>query len=173
MSNDPVRILFVDDDELVLRSLQRSLRGEPHEAHFTSDPTDTLRIIRDQQIDIVVTDYAMPEMSGVEVLGLVRRLHGGVMRIMLTGTTERHIAVNAVNEGHVHRFLEKPWQSVRLRKVMLEIVEDLRIHRRRARLATRLPPSRDDGIARDERGAVVLTPVHRRSKCLASRQAFE
>ena len=159
MTHDPVRILFVDDDELVLRALQRALRSEEYETHFTSAPAEVLRLIGEQQTDIIVCDYSMPEMSGVEVLGLVRRLHASVVRVMLTGETERDIAVRAVNEGHVHRFLEKPWQSQHLRVVLRELVEDLRIRRRAARLATRLPARHDDGIERDRRGAIVLSPV--------------
>lgn len=126
----PVRILFVDDDPLVLRSLQRALRGQPgQELHFTSDPTDVQRLIASLHIDVVVCDQMMPVMCGLEVLSLVRRLYPKVLRVMFTGNTEQQLAIVAINSGGIDRFENKPWDNTALRTTLATLATQARARR--------------------------------------------
>lgn len=116
-----MRILFVDDETLILNAVRRTLRHEGFEMFFTSDPLTATRIIGEQRIDVVVSDHMMPEMNGVELLALVRTLHHNTVRVMMTGQADLGATIRAVNEGNIHRFVEKPWNDVQLKRLLHEI----------------------------------------------------
>jgi len=159
MTTDIVRVLFVDDDELVLRTIERAMRTAPVQAFFTTDPEQAFGLVVAERIDIVVSDQSMPELSGVELFGILRRLHEHVLRVMLTGQNDRETAFAAINEGRIHRFLEKPWQAEHLRAVIGELARDVRAARAAAREATALPTRRASRtITRDLTGTVILPP---------------
>ncbi len=150
----PIRILFVDDEQLILAALRRALRREGFELYFTSDPHAVARLVGEHQIDIVVSDYMMPELSGVEVLALVGRLHKDTARIMMTGQADRAATIRAINEGNIQRFLEKPWDDSELKRVLHEVARNIMVQR----AAT---PRGVDGralrtVVRDGSGAIVI-----------------
>lgn len=159
MKNDTVRILFIDDEDLVLNSLRRALRNESFETFFTTDPEQAFRLVKEESIDIVVSDQSMPNMSGTEFLGILRRLHEHVVRVMLTGQSDRETTLNAINDGHVHRFLDKPWDNVKLRTVLHELVVDVRLRHQRSRVgAVPVEPRRPlRTVHRDAMGAVLIS----------------
>lgn len=128
-----MRVLFVDDEQLILNALRRTLRNEGFELFFTTDPLSAPRMIAEERIDVIVSDHMMPDMSGVELLALVRSLHRNVTRLMMTGQADLSATIRAVNEGAVHRFLEKPWDDAQLKRVLHEI------ERSRERLAVVAP----------------------------------
>jgi response regulator RpfG family c-di-GMP phosphodiesterase len=123
---EPVRILFVDDEILVLNALKRALRNDGYTVFFADDPEAALQIVADENIDIVVSDQSMPNMTGTEFLSILSRLHPRVVRVMLTGQADRVTALAAVNEGQIHRFLEKPWDNETLRAVLKQLASDVR-----------------------------------------------
>lgn len=147
----PIKILFVDDEQLILGALRRSLRREGFELYFTADPNSALSLVGEHQIDVVVCDYMMPEMSGVEVLGLIGRLHHDVVRIMMTGQADRQATIRAINEGNIQRFIEKPWDDADLKRILHEIARNLQIRR-----AVEPRPHRP--MLRDGNGVIVLEP---------------
>ena len=118
--NAPVRILFLDDEQPILNALRRVLRKEGYEISLCTDPDDALRMIREASIEIVVSDHLMPGMTGTEFFALASRLHPHVHRIMLTGQADMDVAIRCINEGHVHRFLTKPWDDEQLKQVLRE-----------------------------------------------------
>ena len=102
------RILMVDDDPGVLEAYARVLRGR-----FTLDTAtggeQALAILRERgPYSVLVVDMRMPGMNGLELLTRVRKAYPPTVRIMLTGGAEQQIAVDAVNEGAIFRFLQKP-----------------------------------------------------------------
>jgi response regulator RpfG family c-di-GMP phosphodiesterase len=102
------RILCVDDEANVLSAYQRNLRKQ-----FLLDTalsgTEALRLIADHgPYAVIVADMRMPEMDGVQLLAEVKRRAPDTTRIMLTGNADQHTAVEAVNQGHIFRFLTKP-----------------------------------------------------------------
>ena len=120
----PLNILFVDDDQLILNAVRRSLRSEAFAIHATIDPHDVSRLITALGIDVVVSDYVMPAMSGVELLRLVRRLHPDVVRVILTGQAREHkLEENTTREGVADHYLVKPWSDDALRSTFLAIAQ--------------------------------------------------
>ena len=102
------QVLLVDDEQNVLSALRRGLRGR-----FELDTADggsvALEMIRERgPYAVVVTDMRMPEVDGLDVLSSVRKSHPDTMRVMLTGNADQKTAIDAVNQGAIFRFLNKP-----------------------------------------------------------------
>lgn len=102
------KILFVDDDENLLAAIQRTLRKQ-----FVFDTAlgglPALELLRTKgPYALIVSDMSMPGMNGSEFLERARRVAPDTVRIMLTGNADQQTAIDAVNRGHVFRFLSKP-----------------------------------------------------------------
>jgi len=126
------RILLVDDEPGILRALQRLLRhGLPAYAIETfADAAAALNRARECAFALVVSDYRMPGMSGVEFLQALRELQPDCARIILSGYADLNGLVAAINEAEISRFISKPWtdhellctlrQVLRIRELALE-----------------------------------------------------
>ena len=108
-------ILIVDDEENVLKSLLRLFRADNYEISTASNGKDGLKLVKEENFHLVISDYRMPEMDGVEFLKRVRRMSPDTIRMILTGYTDVNIAVSAINEGHVYKFMVKPWDKESLK----------------------------------------------------------
>jgi response regulator RpfG family c-di-GMP phosphodiesterase len=108
------KILFVDDEPNVLDALQRQLRKQfPIETALGSHAGLTA-LQNWQDFAVVVADMRMPDMNGIEFLGEVTVFAPDIVRIMLTGNADQQTAVDAINEGSIFRFLNKPCSTERL-----------------------------------------------------------
>jgi two-component system, probable response regulator PhcQ len=112
------RILLVDDDPNITRALQREIRlylrdSEVHIETYTN-PFDALNRICVCDFDLVISDFTMPELSGVDLLQTLRDVSPNTVRIMLTASTEITTAIGAINQAQVFRFVQKPWQPIDL-----------------------------------------------------------
>lgn len=129
MSEAP-RVLFVDDEENILKALRRLFRREPWEQRFAASGAEALALLEaDGPADVVVTDQRMPGMSGVELLKEVRRRCPDSARIVLSGYTDVQAILDAVNEGAIFKFLTKPWDDAVLRQVVQEAVDLVQLRR--------------------------------------------
>ncbi|MBU0985503.1 MAG: response regulator [candidate division Zixibacteria bacterium] len=105
-------VVIVDDEEMVLTSLSSflNLETEYEVVTFTS-AAEALAYITDNSIDLVVSDYLMPEMDGISFLARVRDLQPEVPRIILTGYADKENAIKAINEVGLFQYIEKPWDN--------------------------------------------------------------
>ncbi len=101
------RILLVDDESSVLHAMQRNLR-KIYTLELATSGEHALEILREKQFAVIISDMRMPGMDGVELLRTVRSLAPHSVRLMLTGNADQQTAIDAVNEGAVFRFLNKP-----------------------------------------------------------------
>lgn len=104
----PVRILFVDDEERILRSLAMQFRRH-YEVLTESDPLRALQRLREEHTHVLVSDQRMPQMSGAQLLAEAREIAPNTLRILLTGYSDLDAAVDALNNGGIFRYLTKPW----------------------------------------------------------------
>jgi len=118
------RLLVVDDEPEILDALRRTLRGTKCQLLFAKSGREALDIVARERVDGVLSDIDMPGMSGLELLGEVRRSHPSVVRLILTGVATLETAVRAINDGQVQRFLTKPWSTEELRAVIREVFVD-------------------------------------------------
>lgn len=113
-------ILAIDDDPEILSSLRRALSGIGCPVLTTEDADQAFAILGDQPIDLLISDIDMPAMNGLELVRRVRTLHPDVVRILLTGYGTYDAARRAINEGEVHRFLQKPFDPGELRRIVAD-----------------------------------------------------
>jgi DNA-binding NtrC family response regulator len=111
------QILFVDDEQRVLNSMRIMFRRE-FDLHLANSGREAIEIIKREDIDVIVADHRMPQMTGVEVLTQVRNLSPRTVRILLTGYADLDAVEGSINEGEVFRFLTKPCPPDQLRKTI-------------------------------------------------------
>lgn len=105
------KVLLVDDDVNILAAYRRVLRGKL-ELSVAESGKDALTILkRSGPFAVIVSDYRMPEMDGIEILTRARELRPDTVRIMLTGQADMQAAIDAINQGNIFRFLTKPCPS--------------------------------------------------------------
>ncbi len=127
---ESVRVLFVDDEENILRALRRLFRREPWHIAFARSGSEALeKFDRDGPYDVVVTDQRMPGMTGVQLLTELKHRHPDCIRIVLSGYTDVQTILDAVNQGAVYKFLTKPWEDRVLRDVVSDAVESVALRR--------------------------------------------
>lgn len=102
------KILFVDDDANLLSGIQRALRKQFSVDTATEGTAALQRLVEHGPYAVVVADMQMPEMSGIEFLKKAQLAAPDTVRLMLTGNADQKTAIDAVNDGHVFRFLTKP-----------------------------------------------------------------
>ena len=111
------KLLFVDDEKRVLNSMRIMFRRD-FDLYLASAGDEALKIIQNQDIDVIVADHRMPRMTGVEVLTRVRILSPRTVRILLTGYADLDAVEGSINEGEVFRFLTKPCPPKELRETI-------------------------------------------------------
>lgn len=129
------RILFIDDEPNLLKTLRRQLNGEAYEQVFANSPEEGLELLRKDDYSVVVSDMRMPVMTGIEVLTETREIRPLARRIILTGYSEVNSVIAAINSARVHSFLVKPWDETELKA---KILEELAEYRRALAEATRI-----------------------------------
>ena len=101
-------MLIVDDDPVLLRALERMLDGLGASVRAASAVREALAAIEADHFDVVISDYRMPDGSGIEVLIRARHRHPNARRILMTGALDDHAAAGAINEAAVHGYIPKP-----------------------------------------------------------------
>ncbi len=118
------RILLVDDDDMVLLSLRSLLELETdYQLVTAAGGEDALAAANAQEFDLVVSDYLMPGLNGIELLGRLKELQPGAPRILLTGYADKENAIKAINEVGLFQYLEKPWDNAHLLLVIRNALE--------------------------------------------------
>lgn len=107
------RILIVDDEQNVLNALRRELHGTYRVEIFDS-PEAALAHCRDNSFDLVIADYQMPGMNGIEFLKRFGILQPDAVRLLLSGQADFDAVADSVNKAHVFRFVAKPWDVAEL-----------------------------------------------------------
>jgi len=102
-------ILIVDDERPNLTVL-RNFLDSGYRVHEAQSGAEALEIAKATELDVVITDQRMPEMTGIELLEVLRDLKPDVAGIVLTGFTDPPALISAINRARVFRFLKKPWQ---------------------------------------------------------------
>jgi DNA-binding NtrC family response regulator len=117
------RILIVDDDEPILKSLRRVLSMTPCTGGDVtyklsidtfSSPEEALNKARHTAYDLVLSDYRMPGMNGVQFLKALREIQPDAARLILSGYADLNGLIAAINEAGISRFISKPWNDYEL-----------------------------------------------------------
>lgn len=104
------KILIVDDEASNLRALERLFRTE-YDVLTAGSGADALSLLEHHDMALLIADQRMPEMSGVELMQRTARLRPHMVRILLTGYTDVDSLIEAINTGHVYKYITKPWNN--------------------------------------------------------------
>jgi signal transduction histidine kinase len=110
-------ILVVDDEPFVVKSLQDLLRYD-YTVHGATRAAEALDILKHHDVQVVMTDQRMPEMTGVELLAQVKEKWPDAVRLLFTGYAEMRAVVDAINRGNVYRYITKPWNVDELQTII-------------------------------------------------------
>lgn len=108
----PYKILVLDDDKLVTSSLKSllMLEGFSDVVYFNS-PKLAVEYLKNNQRDVVISDFMMPEMNGLEFLSEAKKMYPNSSMILLTGYADKENAIKAINEVGLYKYIEKPWDN--------------------------------------------------------------
>lgn len=126
-------LLVVDDEPDVVQSLQDLLRLE-YRVLGATRAREGLRLLHEQPVHLVMTDQRMPEISGVDFLRSVRRDCPDAIRLLFTGYADIKAVIDAINEGHVYRYITKPWDPDELLTILRQAGEQYDLLQERQRL---------------------------------------
>ncbi len=118
------KIVIIDDDESITRQVAIVVESMGFQALPFTDP---LKAVEETDFDVVITDFMMPEMNGIELLGVFKQKNPQAVRLLLTAANGFKVAMEAVNRGEVFRLLAKPWQLAELRAVIEQAVNHARL----------------------------------------------
>ena len=124
------KVLLVDDEPANLRLLERLFRRED-EVLTAASGEDALRLLSQHDVALIITDQRMPGMTGVELLKRTADMRPHMVRIILTGYTDMEALVDAINCGHIYRYVTKPWDNEDLRLTVAHALKHYEANRSR------------------------------------------
>src|SRR5256885_1918192 len=128
VSEPSYRLLVVDDEPLALNLAKRVFETESDIAlHAATSAVRALETAMIHDIDLVITDQRMPEMTGLQFLARVREVRPRALRVLLTAFPDTSVALKAINEGLLYRFILKPWEPEDMRVTVRRALEPKRL----------------------------------------------
>lgn len=104
-------LLLLDDEPNITAALTRLFRHEGYRVLVAHGPAEAFELLASHQVGVVLSDQSMPEMSGIEFLSRVKRMHPEVGRIILSGHADLKLIVEAFNQGAIYKYITKPWND--------------------------------------------------------------
>ena len=137
--NEEVKILCVDDEKSVLKALERLFLDTDYEIITAMSGDEGLDLLRTSgQVQLVVSDFRMPKMNGVDFLKEVYKIRPDTVRIVLSGYADTAAIVEAINEGKIYKFIPKPWNDDELKITISHALEHYFTKQRNVELALQL-----------------------------------
>ncbi len=130
-------LLVVDDEAANLQKLRRTFLGE-YRVQEAAGGREALEILKEHSVKAIITDQRMQGMSGVELLKRALKVQPAAVRIILTGYTEVEDLMDAINEGHVHRYITKPWDPFTLQQSVKQEIRHRELQQENSRLGIQL-----------------------------------
>ncbi|MES2205231.1 MAG: response regulator [Pseudomonadota bacterium] len=107
-------ILLIDDEIMIIHALTRLIRRSlPEDTHIEGfiDPHAALNRVKEKRFDIIMSDYRMPSMNGIELLKQAAEIQPDASRLILSATEDFSVLMQAINEAEIMSFLPKPWED--------------------------------------------------------------
>ncbi len=131
-------VLCVDDEPNILKSLHRLLAEQGFQLLLAQSGAEALQQLANRHVDLVLSDMKMPQMSGAEFLTEVARLYPTTYRIILSGYADMASTLAAVNQGQIHRYLQKPWHQQDLLTAVHDGLDKVALQQRNTELQQQL-----------------------------------
>lgn len=106
------KIVVVDDEKMVTSAFKALFKVEGYsDVHLFNNPNEAIEFLKTESPDLIISDFIMPEMNGLEFLTEAKKLHPEVSMILLTGYADKENAIRAINEIGLYKYIEKPWDN--------------------------------------------------------------
>jgi len=129
-TNEKASVLIVDDEEMVITSVRAYLQLETdYEIHGFTQPEQAIKHLESNQVDIAVSDYLMPRISGIQFLARAKQLQPEASRVLLTGHADKQSAIQAINDVGLYQYVEKPWENAQLLLIIQNGIERAKLLR--------------------------------------------
>ncbi len=123
-------VVIVDDEDMVITSIKAFLQLETDfEILGFTDPVEAAEYAARHMVDVIVSDYLMPKLNGIQLLAKVKEAQPETSRVLLTGHADKQSAIQAINEVALFQYLEKPWDNSQLLLVVQSGAERARLLR--------------------------------------------
>jgi len=117
-----INALYIDDEKSNLTSFKAAFRRD-FNVFLAESSSDGIDILRNNEIHVILTDQRMPEKTGVEFLSSILEEFPHATRILVTGYTDMEALVDAVNKGHIFKYISKPWDNDKLKEIIIKAYE--------------------------------------------------
>ena len=128
------QVLCVDDEQNIVRAIKRALFSLDVDLTLADSGEKALAVMKEKPIHVVISDMKMPGMTGAELLEQVAAHYPDTFRVVLTGFADIDATIKAVNQGRIHRYLQKPWDNQELINTIEEGLERIKLKDENARL---------------------------------------
>lgn len=135
---EEIKILCVDDEQNILNVFKRVFLDNNYMILCATSGQDGLKMLEQEDVQIVISDYRMPVMNGIEFLKEVCKRWPQTVRIMLSGYADTAAVVSAINEGQIYKFIPKPWNDDELKVTISNAIERYLLVKKNAELTTKL-----------------------------------
>jgi|WetSurMetagenome_2_1015567.scaffolds.fasta_scaffold261730_2 two-component system, NtrC family, sensor kinase len=142
--NEQIKILCVDDEENVLKALKRLFFDEDYEIITAASAEEGLKILEKEAAQIVISDYRMPQMTGVDFLREVCIHWPDTVRIVLSGYADVSSIISAINEGQIYKFIPKPWNDSDLKVTVSNAIERYFLYKKNRALTLELQKKNEE-----------------------------
>ena len=102
-------VLFVDDDEILLKNIEKSITDESYNKYFARSGEDALEILKREEVHVIVVDIVMPGMDGLELLKIVKKEYPNIVSMVISGYAQLADAMMVLQQEDVYRFIPKSW----------------------------------------------------------------
>jgi len=132
-----IRVLYIDDEENNLKSFKANFRRD-FEIYTAISAEAAALLMKTNEIDIIISDQRMPNMTGVEFFNSILDTHPDPIRILITGYADIEAVINAINRGQVYKYITKPWNEFELKILIEKSFEVLSLRKQNKKLITEL-----------------------------------
>jgi len=141
---EKIKILFVDDEEYILKSLKRLFADKDYTILTSTSGFEALDIIQEESPQIIVSDYRMPGINGVDFLRKAYIRKPDAIRIILSGYADTAVVIEAINEGRIYKLIQKPWNEDELKITISNAVDRYLLYKRNQELTKELSEKNEE-----------------------------
>lgn len=127
----PQVVMIIDDEPMVTQSIKNFLSLETdYEIIAHTSPVAALEALKSRQVDVIISDYLMPDLNGIDFFLKAKEIQPQATRVLLTGYADKENAIKAINDVGLYQYIEKPWENEDLRLVLRNAIEKRQLLRR-------------------------------------------
>ncbi len=161
-------VLYVDDEPDNLTVFKSAFRRH-YNVHVAASAKEGMAILAEHDIQLIITDQRMPGTTGVEFLKTAVREHPKIIRMIMTGYSDIDVVIQSINQGHVCRYITKPWDKNELKMIIDNALDTYRLKNENQQLLERLKTA---NRKLEEYAAGLENKVRRRTQVLEKNMAL-